>query len=147
MVALFEIEQVSNLTPEQAWRQVTDWKAHSHLIPFTTIAVSPAADGGVGTVFTGHTRLGPFSFDDPMEVTRWQPPPAAVACCRLEKRGSVVLGWAEIEVRAGQDGAGNSRILWRENIMIAHLPRAFDPLVRRVSALLFGRALRRLLAA
>jgi hypothetical protein len=83
------------------------------------------------------TAVGPLGFDDPMEVTVWQPPSAdAPGRVRLEKRGTAVLGWAEIEVRA--DGSG-SRLLWREEIRLRCLPAALDPLVAAVGGGVFGR--------
>jgi hypothetical protein len=88
--------------------------------------------------------LGPLAFADPMEVTVWRPPTDDTpGLCRLEKRGRVVTGWAELEVRPGP--GGRSRVLWREELAVRFLPRAFDPLLRRAARHIFGRAANRLL--
>jgi hypothetical protein len=98
----------------------------------------------VGTVVVARSGAGALAFDDPMEVTVWQPPgDGAPGMCRLEKRGRVVLGWAELEVRPGP--GGRSRVLWREEIRIRLLPSLFDGLLRLSARYVFGRALNRLL--
>jgi hypothetical protein len=63
--------------------------------------------------------------------------------CRLEKRGRIVKGWAEIEVRPGP--GGRARVLWREELGVRPLPRPFDPLLRAAARSVFGRAVNRLL--
>ncbi len=68
---------------------------------------------------------------------------AAPGRCRLEKRGRVVLGWAELEVRPGP--GGRTRVVWREEIRLRLLPSLFDGVLRRSARYVFGRALNRLL--
>jgi hypothetical protein len=106
--------------------------------------VEPAGPTREGTLVVTRSGLWPFAFADPMEVTVWQPPADGVAGrCRLEKRGRVVLGWAEIEVRPGP--GGRSRVVWHEEIGVRFLPRLFDPLLVRTARAVFGRAANRLL--
>jgi hypothetical protein len=127
-----------------AWELVTDWPAHGRWIPLTTVTLdadSPVA-AGPGTRFTGRTALGPVGFDDPMTVTRWQPPADGQAGhCRVVKRGSWLAGWAEIEVLPAGDG---SRLTWTEEIVPRWTPRLVQPVVSVIATALFDRALRRL---
>ncbi|CCB71878.1 conserved protein of unknown function (plasmid) [Streptantibioticus cattleyicolor NRRL 8057 = DSM 46488] len=89
------------------------------------------------------TGIAGAGFEDPMEVVRWEPPcGTASGRCRLEKRGRVVVGWAEIEV---EPAAGGARVVWREAVRIAGLPQLFDAPTRWTARLLFGRVVNALL--
>ncbi|MFI2347990.1 SRPBCC family protein [Streptomyces sp. NPDC019443] len=160
----FRIARAVTLPADEAWLRVTDWRAHAAQVPLTTVSSVTPSPTRVGTVFVarsglGHSglrrsepgrfrldrfgldRFGPgrFGFDDPMEVVHWQPPEdGAPGLCRLEKRGRVIKGWAEIEVLPQGSGAV---VVWVEELHIRLVPRLFDPLVVRVARLVFGRAL------
>ncbi|MEU6843498.1 SRPBCC family protein [Streptomyces sp. NPDC046716] len=135
MTAQIRIVRETPLSPAEAWLRLTDWERHGDVVPLTRVTVSTPPPTGAGTVFTARTgaarRLG---FDDPMEVVDWQPPHR----CRLEKRGRVVTGWAEFEVRA-LDGGG-SRVEWREELAVWGLPSLADPVLRTAGRWMFGRA-------
>lgn len=126
-MALIEIVREVRLTPAEAWRRLSDWEAHGRFVPLTSVAASP---GG----FVARTGVGRFGFDDPMEIVTWDPP----SFCRLEKRGRVVKGWAELSVEPHGDG---SRVTWREDIQVKGVPRAFDGLTRASSTRLFSRVI------
>lgn len=129
---------------DEAWRRITQWPRHGEAVPLTVVRVVPPGPTCEGTVVVARSGAGPLGFDDPMEVTVWQPPEdGAAGLCRLEKRGRVVLGWAELEVRPGP--GGRTRVIWREEIRVRFLPSLFDGVVRRSSRYVFGRALNRLL--
>jgi hypothetical protein len=141
----FALTQDSSLTPAQAWSRLTDWAEHGRHVPLTRIAVTTDGPNGVGTVFDAFTGVGRLGFHDPMEVVAWQPPAdGAPGHCRLEKRGRVMLGWAEITVAAY--GAG-SRSTWTEAVRPRGLPRFADRLAAMSGRLLFGRVIRKLLTA
>ncbi|MER5461728.1 SRPBCC family protein [Streptomyces sp. NPDC002668] len=143
-MAVIRITRAVPRPAEKVWPRVTDWPAHAAQVPLTSITVVTPSPPGVGTVFVARTGLGRVGFDDPMEVVRWEPPvEGGTGRLRLEKRGRVIRGWAEIEVRP--EGSG-SVVVWVEELWIRLLPRLFDPLVRRVGRLVFGRALDGLLA-
>lgn len=143
-MALIRIERSSPLPVEEVWRRLTHWERHAAHVPLTRITVTTPPPTRLGTVFVARTGLGPVGFDDPMEVVRWEPPaPGGSGRCRLEKRGTVVVGWAEIEVAARDTG---SRIVWREDLRVRRLPRLFDGLTVRSGRLMFGRAVTGLLA-
>ncbi|MFD3695292.1 SRPBCC family protein [Streptomyces sp. NPDC058646] len=131
--------------PAEAWQRLTDWGRHGAQVPLTRTIVGTAPPTRVGTVFTARTGVGRITFDDPMEVVVWQPPAAdgTPGLVRLEKRGRVVTGWAEIGVRPVP--GGGSEVHWDESLRVRPLPRLLDPLVTAAGRLLFGRALRRLL--
>jgi carbon monoxide dehydrogenase subunit G len=126
-VAQIEIVREVRLSPDEAWRRVTDWPAHGRYVPLTK--VTRTADG-----FLARTGVGPIGFDDPMDVVTWNEP----SYCRLEKRGRIVKGWAEIKVEAQGEG---SRVTWREEIKVTGVPRQFDWFVRLASARLFSRVM------
>ena len=74
----------------------------------------------MGTVFTARTHVGAVGFDDPMEIVSWAPPAdGEPGRARIEKRGSVMTGWAELTVAAHGSG---SRATWREDVSVARTP-------------------------
>ncbi len=142
-MAPFVVTQDSSLHPVTAWERITDWPRHARYVPMTTIEVTTPPPNGVGTVFSARTALGRFGFDDIMEVVEWLPPADGHGGrCRLEKRGTVMLGWAELSVEA--HGVG-SRATWREEATVGPLPRFTDAGSRLSGRLLFGRVLNKLL--
>ncbi|GLW12351.1 hypothetical protein Misp01_74790 [Microtetraspora sp. NBRC 13810] len=146
-MALFRIERVSPLPVDEAWRRVTDWPSHARHVPLTTVIVTTTPPTHVGTSFVARTGVGPLAFDDPMEVVRWDPPDAAdpAGRCRLEKRGSLLTGWAEIEVRPHPGPGAASQVLWVEEIEVRGLPRRLAGLTAPTGRFLFGRAVSGLL--
>ncbi|OKK17777.1 Immediate-early protein 2 [Streptomyces sp. CB00455] len=135
----------TQLPPAEAWRRLTDWERHGAQVPFTRTIVGTAPPTDVGTLFTARTGVGGITFDDPMEVVHWQPPDGSSAgLVKLVKRGRVVRGGAEIEVRPV--AAGGAEVHWIEDLSLRGLPRALDPLVAWAGRLVFSRALHRLLA-
>ena len=142
-MALILIERRTLLPAPEAWRRVTDWRRHGTYVPLTTITVDPPEPVGPGTRIVARTGLGPAAFDDPMEIVRWEPATEdSPGVCRLEKRGSVVLGWAQIEVRPWRTG---SRIVWREEARVRGLPRFCDGPTGVVGRRVFGRVVSELL--
>ena len=136
-MAFFEITRSVPVGVRECWLRVTDWPRHSALVPLTKVAAVCGGATALGSVVTARTAVGPLGFDDPMEVVVWQPPTAqAPGRLRLEKRGSVVLGWAEIEVRA--DGAG-SLLRWREEIRLRGVPAPLNAVLAGGGRRIFGR--------
>jgi hypothetical protein len=151
-MADFLLERTVPLPLDEAWRRVTDWPRHGEVVPLTRVT----ADGRFVRAWTG---VGPLAFLDLMEITVWSPPGEAdrggdgaaegagdgaeAGFCRLEKRGRVVLGWAELEVRPGP--GGRARVLWREEVRVRFLPGFLDGVLRAAGRHVFGRALNRLL--
>jgi hypothetical protein len=145
-MALIRTERLVDADAPAAWQLVTDWPAQSRWIPLTTVFVDHwgPAGPGVGTRFTGRSRLGPVHFDDPMEVTEWQPPDGSTAGrCRVRKLGPWLTGWAEVEVRPAGDGA---LVRWTEQVRVRWVPGMADPAVGAVGSAFFARVLRRVAA-
>lgn len=137
-MAAFTVSHDSDLPPDEAWARLVDWQRHGEHVPLTTVAVRPG-EPGPGAVFVARTALGRFGFDDPMEVVAWDPP----RFCRVEKRGRVMRGWAELRVTGAGTG---SRVTWQEEAVPARLPRFARPLADAAGRRLFTRVLRGLLA-
>ena len=131
-MALVEIVREVRLAPQVAWNRLTDWPAHGRFVPLTKVTATP--DG-----FVARTGVGPLGFDDPMQIVASNEP----SFCRLEKRGRLVKGWAELSVEPQGDG---SRVTWREEIKVRGVPRPLDGLTRRASTRLFSRVIDGLLA-
>ncbi|MFE9771893.1 SRPBCC family protein [Streptomyces sp. NPDC005931] len=143
-MATFQLQRTAPLSPDEAWRRLTRWSRHGDVVPLTRVTVTTPPPTGEGTTIVARSGLGPLSFDDPMVVTVWQPPNGDTpGRCRLEKRGRVVTGWAEIEVRRGP--GGRARVVWREEIRVLAVSALFDGMVGRAGRHVFGRAVNRLL--
>ncbi|MET9932862.1 MULTISPECIES: SRPBCC family protein [unclassified Streptomyces] len=135
----FRVERTVPTAPEEVWRRLTDWPAHGRRVPLTRTRVLTPGPNGVGTRFTARTGIGRLSFDDPMEVVRWEPPSAGrPGACRLVKHGRVVRGWALIEV--AEAPGGGCRVVWTEELTVRGVPRALDPVLARAGRVVFGRA-------
>lgn len=143
-MAVFDLSRTVPLSAQEAWHRVTDWPGHSRM-PLTRVRVAAGSGTEPGSVVLARTGAGPVGFDDPMEITVWQPPAAgAPGLCRLEKRGRVVRGWAEIRVEPVGTG---SVVAWREDIRCAGMPPAVDRLLAAAGRPVFGRVLDALLRA
>jgi polyketide cyclase/dehydrase/lipid transport protein len=126
------------------WSRITDWPAHGRWILFTTVRVLTPRPDGVGARFVGRTGLGPLGFDDPMEITSWEPPAGGgPGRCSVVKQGRLLLGTADFEVAPAP---GGSRVRWSEDIEVtpARLTRPLAPVTRLVTKALFAWMLRRM---
>lgn len=140
-MAQFEVRRETSLPAADAWSRLTDWEGHGQFIPLTTVTRSGA---GVGSTFSARTALGPFGFDDIMDVTMWEPPAGdRPGRCRIVKRGRVISGWAELVVTPTATG---STVRWLEEASIRRIGRALDLPSRVASRVIFGRLVDGLLA-
>lgn len=140
----FFLERTAPLPLNEAWRRLTRWHRHGDGVPLTRVTVVTPGPTREGTRLVARSGIGPFGVDDRMEVTVWQPPDGdEPGRCRLEKRGRLIRGWAELEVRPGP--GGRARVLWREELRVRFLPSALDPLLERTARRVFGRAVNKLL--
>ncbi|AWB92360.1 SRPBCC family protein [Aeromicrobium chenweiae] len=131
-MALIEIVREVHLTPDEAWSRLTHWERHGDHVPLTHVVRT--ADG-----FDAFTGVGRVGFHDPMDVVEWREP----SFCRLEKRGRVITGWAELSVVPVD---GGSRVTWREDIHVTGTPQFMDGITRASSRLLFSRVIDGLLS-
>ncbi|WP_394429236.1 SRPBCC family protein [Streptomyces sp. SGAir0957] len=129
----------TQLPAAEAWQRLTDWERHGDVVPLTRVTVTTPPPTAAGTLFVARTGTDRIGFDDPMEVVAWQPPRR----CRLEKRGRVVTGWAEIEVRPL--GTDASVVEWREEMRVRGVPAFADPVLSLAGRLMFSRTINGLL--
>lgn len=121
---------------DEALRRLTDYERHAEFIPFTTVAVTGPPDA-VGTMVVAKTTVGPIAFADPMEVVAWHwPEGTRPGLCRLEKRGTVVRGWAQITVTPLAKG---SLVHWHERADLPFEGRVLGSLGRLPATMLFAR--------
>lgn len=119
------------MEPTEVFARLTDWERHGEAVPLTRIRRTK-------TGFVARTALGPVGFDDVMDVVAWDPPRS----CRIEKRGRVVKGWAEVHVHPTPHG---SRVVWREVAHTVGVPRFAARLEEAAGRRLFGRVVDHLL--
>lgn len=115
------------LSAEEAFARLTDWPSHADHVPLTSISRTERG-------FVARTGVGRLGFDDIMDVVEWDPP----RHCRLEKRGKVVTGWAEIDVTPLDLGC---RVEWREVAHTTGVPKALGGLEAAAGRKLFGRVI------
>jgi carbon monoxide dehydrogenase subunit G len=145
-MATFEVHVDSDLPAPEAWRRLLDLRAHTAVIPLTTLAgdVLEADQLVDGSRFVARTGIGPLAVNDAMVVESIVPPTSRSAgTVRIRKRGKVVRG--RIELRVVPTATG-SRVHWSQRIGVRGVPRLLDPAVSRVARRAYGRALRQLLA-
>lgn len=112
------------------WARMTDWPAHSRWVPLTRVRILTGSGDGVGARFVGRTGIGPIGFDDPMEITRWQPPRDDVpGRCEVVKLGRFVTGHARFDVTSLADA--RTQVVWKGTIEVP--PRV---LTRRLAGVL-----------
>lgn len=133
----FEVIRYTPLSVVEAWARLTDWERHGEFIPLTSVTMTGTIRDDVGAAFVARTGVGPLQFDDPMEVTHWQPPlDNRPGVCRISKRGSVVTGWAELTVSPHGDGAA---ITWQEDASFRVVGRLLDWPNRVAGRRVFGK--------
>lgn len=137
---MFTVAETSPEPVEAVWARVSDLVGHASGVPLQTVTSDPG-EPGLGWSFTPRTAVGPIGFDDPMVVTVWDPPRRL----RVEKRGRVLAGWADITLTALPQGG--TRVSWQEEVVPAHVgvARRTRPLFDAAGTVVFGRALRRML--
>ncbi|MEV7180955.1 SRPBCC family protein [Kitasatospora sp. NPDC093679] len=135
----------SPLAPAVCWERLTDWPRHGDRVPFTEVSVVHGSGRQAGDTILARTAVGPMTFDDPMEIVALESPgPGRPGFCRLEKRGRVVRGWAELGVRR-RPGDSGTDVTWTEELTVAALPGALEAVVAPVGRVVFGRVLSHLL--
>ena len=145
-MAHFAVRILTPLSAAEAWARVLDLRAHSAVIPLTTLAGDTLYAAGLvpGSRFVARTAVGPIGFDDMMvvdEVT--QPSDGHGAWARIRKEGNVVRGLIELTVTPSGTG---SLVEWSQDISVRCVPGVLGPVVARVARAAYGTTLRRLLA-
>jgi hypothetical protein len=107
---LVEREVLLPTTPEEAWAVLMNWERQADwMLDADAVRVVSPQREGIGVRLSVRTRiLGIAAFDEPMEVTGWDPPR------RLEIRhGSAVVGIGVWELEAVE---GGTRFTWSEDV-------------------------------
>jgi len=144
-MARFEMTLVSSLPAPEAWRRILDLRAHSEVIPLTTVS-GDALDAShlmPGAQFVARTGLGPFGFDDVMVIQSYAPPTehdAGVA--HIRKEGRAVTGHITLRVAPTADGCV---VTWKQRIGVLGVPGFADVAVARVARSAYRRTLVELL--
>ncbi|GAA2159804.1 carbon monoxide dehydrogenase subunit G [Humibacillus xanthopallidus] len=144
-MAAFDVHLETDLPPAEAWRRVLDLRAHSEVIPLTTVTGDQfeAASLVPGSRFVARTALGPLGFDDIMVVDSIeQPAQGSGAQARIHKEGKLIRGTIDFRVTPTTSG---STVDWVQQISVRGVPRVADPVVARVARTAYGKALVELL--
>ncbi|MGA8978050.1 MAG: hypothetical protein WB473_02935 [Pedococcus sp.] len=168
-MATLHLTRHTSASPAAVWDVVAGFGGYGDWMPLTRMTTDDGAPR-VGWGFAGISGVGPLGFSDSMLVTRWEPPAvgsaspaspgsaslangsAAPAVFRIVKTGRLLGGWAEITVtpepHVSNPGAMGSRLDWVEDVVVRPLPfkRVFEPVLDRVSAWLYGRAIDAMIA-
>lgn len=139
----FDVVRRTPLSAAEAWRRVTAWERHGEFVPLTRITVHRDEATGRET-FVARSGLGPFGFDDVMDITYRRPPTdTEEGLVRIVKQGRIVLGWAVLTVTPLDSG---SEVRWHEEARLRWTRGPIVALVDKVVARGFGRLLDGLLA-
>ncbi|HET8987463.1 MAG TPA: SRPBCC family protein [Humibacillus sp.] len=144
-MAAFDVHLDTDLPAAEAWRRVLDLRAHSEVIPLTTMTGDQLEAAALvsGSRFVARTALGPVGFDDVMVVDSIeQPTDGSGAWARIHKEGKLIHG--TIDVTVTPRGSG-STVDWAQQIRVRGVPSVADPMVARVARTAYGRALAELL--
>ncbi|WP_256793310.1 hypothetical protein [Terrabacter sp. Ter38] len=145
-MADFEVHLDSPLPAPEAWRRILDLRAHTAVIPLTTVTgeAMGASELVEGSRFIARTGLGPMGFDDVMVVQSIvRPTTHSAGSARIRKEGKVVRGRIDLLVTPTASG---STVLWTQRIGVRGVPALLDPVVAKVAGAAYGSTLRRLLA-
>jgi Polyketide cyclase / dehydrase and lipid transport len=129
----------------RVWAALVDWAGHGRWIPLTRVTVLTPSGDGVGARFVGRTAVGPLGFDDPMQVTRWEPPDAGrPGRCDVVKTGRLLRGTAGFVVVPLP--GDRSRVEWTEDVEVTPsvLTRPLAPVWRPLARWSFVLVLRRM---
>ena len=129
----------------EAWRRVLDLRAHSRVIPLTTVTGDALSAEALvpGSRFVARTALGPVGFEDRMvldEITA--PVDGQPGLARIRKEGEVIRGSILLTVTPEPSGA---TVVWEQEIRVRGFPGPLDPLVARVARVAYAGAIKRLL--
>jgi len=144
-MAAFDVHLDTDLPAAEAWRRVLDLRAHSEVIPLTTVTGDHLEAAALvrGSRFVARTAVGPLGFDDVMVVDSIdQPTEASGGRARIHKEGKLIHG--TIDFRVTPHGSSSS-VDWSQQIRVRWVPRVADPVVARLARTAYGKALAELL--
>ncbi|HYJ69348.1 MAG TPA: SRPBCC family protein [Nocardioidaceae bacterium] len=110
MRALLRVDATVDVPAERLWERLVDWPAQGEWVPLTRVRTVGGSGRGIGGRLEAWTGIGPIGFDDPMVITRWEPPYS----CEVLHTGQLVRGEAGFDVVA--IGPSRSRVAWWESL-------------------------------
>ena len=110
MRALLRADATVGAPAERLWERLVDWPTQGEWIPLTRVRTVAGSGRGVGGRIEAWTGIGPIGFDDPMVITRWEPPDS----CEVLHTGRLVRGEAGFDVVAID--SDRSRVAWWESL-------------------------------
>ncbi len=134
----FELSRIVPMTPELAWKRLTDWQSHGEWIPLTRVEIDP----GDPDRFTAWSGVGRLALEDRMHLIE-RIDDESCRRARIAKLGPVLVGEAEFSVSAGIS-TGSAVVQWREVVTVPHLPRILAPVAAWIGERLFTMALGRI---
>lgn len=110
---------------DEAWHLVADARNHARWVPLTRVETDGPVQVGTRIRATSGpgARRGWPGLVDRMVITRADPPGATRTSTRTAlfvKRGPLLLGEARIDVTAVDEQ--HARVVWAEDVWVAHLP-------------------------
>ncbi|WP_323095235.1 SRPBCC family protein [Intrasporangium sp. YIM S08009] len=144
-MARFEMTLVSSLPAPEAWRRILNLRAHSEVIPLTTVtgAALDTSELTPGARFVARTGLGPIGFDDVMVIESYTPPTEHdPGVAHIRKEGRTVTGRITLRVAPTDDGCV---VMWKQRIGVRRVPGFADVAVARVARSAYRRTLLELL--
>jgi len=91
---------------------MTDWSHQSEWMPGTSVKGVRRNGQGKGGTIVARTSIGPFGFNDPMTITKWQPP----HICVVTHTGKVIKGTGAFLVEPLSPS--RSTFIWSEDIKV-----------------------------
>jgi hypothetical protein len=138
MRAMLRVDATVGVPAERLWERLVDWPSQGEWVPLTRVRTVAGSGWGVGGRIEARTGVGPIGYDDPMVITRWEPPYSF----EVLHTGQLVRGEAGFDVAAVDPR--RSRVEWWEALELP-LGRA-GGLGWRLTAPLWEAVLRRALA-
>ena len=135
---VFTVDLRCDCPPGEALRRVLDLRAHTRLIPLTTVTPAVAANQlQPGFRFVARTGVGPLAFDDVMVVEEID-----AASARIAKQGRIIQGSIALGVTAEP---GGSAVRWQQQVRLPWLPSFLQPAAACLLRFGYRRVLKRLL--
>jgi hypothetical protein len=112
--------------PEVVFAALTDWERQSEWMAGTTVRVTAGDGHSRGSRLLARTAAGPVGFDDPMEITGWEPSRRV----QVHHLGRAIRGDGAFEVEPLP--GGRSRFSWTEwiDLPLGRLGQLGFPLAR-----------------
>lgn len=147
MSSQFEFIVTTPLTPSAALRALADVRAHGEIVPLTSGRGPHPSALTVGDRLIARTAIGPFGFDDVMEVREFVEGELLI----LDKVGALLGGRVRITVRPTESrsksaiSADGSLVTWQQSVRfgwLEWLPSWFNRALKSAMVVVLARGYR-----